>query len=104
IKVSKDVVIIPPSEEQTAAANRQALALNARIRVILGEKVTVAASGFNGKLTGSLLILEQPDKAPVAVGELEVVDGVYKSYGQDLTLDRRRLILAGGPPARPRRT
>ncbi len=101
VKASQDVVVIPPSEEQTAAANRQALELNARVRVILGEKVTVAASGFTGKLTGSLLIIEQPAKPPVAVGELVVVDGVYKSYGQDLTLDRGRVIFAGGPLENP---
>jgi translocation and assembly module TamB len=101
VKVSKDVVIVPASEEQTAATKGQALALNARIRVILGEKVTVAATGFTGKLTGSLLVIEQPDKAPVAVGELVVVDGVYKSYGQDLTLDRGRIIFAGGPLENP---
>ncbi len=101
VKVSQDIVVIPASEEQAAAANRQALELNARIRVVLGEKVTVAASGFSGKLTGSVLIIEQPNKAPVAVGELEVVDGIYKSYGQDLTLDRGRIIFAGGPLENP---
>ena len=44
---------------------------------------------------------EQPDKATTAVGELEVKNGVYKAYGQDLTLDHGRLIFAGGPIDNP---
>jgi translocation and assembly module TamB len=37
----------------------------------------------------------------VAVGELEIKDGVYKAYGQDLTLDRGRVVFAGGPLDNP---
>ncbi|HEY0555324.1 MAG TPA: translocation/assembly module TamB domain-containing protein, partial [Thermoanaerobaculia bacterium] len=52
-------------------------------------------------LKGSVLVTEQPDKPTTAVGELEVQDGVYKAYGQDLTLDHGRLIFAGGPIDNP---
>ena len=100
VAVSQDVVIVPPSEEG-AKTPGQKLALYARMRVILGEKVNVNAFGFSGRPTGSLLVIEQPDKATVGVGELEVKDGVYKAYGQDLTLDRGRVIFAGGPLDNP---
>ncbi len=102
VQVSKDVIILPPSAAAEAAAPAAAAReLYARVRVILGDKVTVKASGFSGRLTGSLLVTEQPGKATTAVGELEVKDGVYKSYGQDLTLDHGRLIFAGGPIDNP---
>ncbi len=102
VQVSKDVIILPPSAAAEAAAPAAAAReLYARVRVILGDKVTVKASGFSGRLTGSLLVTEQPGKATTAVGELEVKDGVYKSYGQDLTLDRGRVIFAGGPIDNP---
>jgi translocation and assembly module TamB len=100
IQVSRDVVIIPPSEE-LAQTPRQALEISARIRVILGDKVEVKAQGFSGKPTGSLLVIERPGKATVAVGELEVKEGIYKAYGQDLTLDRGRVVFAGGPLNNP---
>jgi translocation and assembly module TamB len=35
------------------------------------------------------------------VGELVVKDGIYKAYGQDLTLERGRVIFAGGPLNNP---
>jgi translocation and assembly module TamB len=100
IAVSEDVYIVPPSEEG-AETPREQLALHARVRVILGDKVDVKVLGFSGRPTGSLLVIEQPGKATVAVGELEVKDGVYKAYGQDLTLDRGRVIFAGGPLDNP---
>lgn len=100
IPVSRDVIIVPPSEEGVQTP-RQALELHARVRVILGDKVNVKAFGFSGRPTGSLLVIEQPGKATVGVGELEVKDGIYKAYGQDLTLDRGRVVFAGGPLDNP---
>lgn len=100
IPVSDDVIILPPSEEEVAEAG-QALEVRARVRVILGDEVEVRASGFSGEVTGSLLVTEQPGKATTGVGELLVRNGVYKAYGQDLTLERGRLIFAGGPIGNP---
>ncbi|HKI05624.1 MAG TPA: translocation/assembly module TamB domain-containing protein [Thermoanaerobaculia bacterium] len=101
IPVSQDVYIVPPSEEGAETPKEQ-LALHARIRVILGDKVVIKeANGFSGKPTGSVLVIEEPGKITTAVGELEVKDGIYKSYGQDLTLDRGRVIFAGGPVDNP---
>jgi translocation and assembly module TamB len=101
IPVSKDIVIIPVSEQRTADATKKALELYARVRVVLGEKVKVDASGFTGNPYGSLLIDEQPTKPVTAVGELQIANGIYKAYGQDLTLDHGRLIFAGGPVDNP---
>ncbi|MFL6259045.1 MAG: translocation/assembly module TamB domain-containing protein [Thermoanaerobaculia bacterium] len=100
VQVSKDVIIVPASATTvtTPAPSRQ---LYARVRAILGDKVTIKAQGFSGGLTGSLLVFEQPNKPVTAVGELEVQNGVYKSYGQDLTLDHGRVIFAGGPIDNP---
>lgn len=100
IPISDDVIILPPSEEETEAANKD-LTITARVRVVLGEEVEVRASGFTGELEGSLLLIEQPDKPTLGVGELEVENGVYKAYGQDLTIDRGRLVFAGGPLDNP---
>ncbi len=101
IPVSKDIVIVPPSAQRTAEVSKKPLELHAQVRVVLGEKVTVAASGFTGSPYGSLLISEQPNKPVTAVGELQIADGVYQAYGQDLTLDHGRLIFAGGPVDNP---
>ncbi len=104
VPVSSDVVILPPSAEvvQTVATAATApTEIHARVRVILGDKVSIKALGFSGKPKGSLLLIEEPGKPTSAVGELTIEDGIYKSYGQDLKLERGRLIFAGGPIDNP---
>jgi translocation and assembly module TamB len=100
VQVSKDVIIVPASAPAatTPAPSRQ---LYARVRAVLGDKVSITAQGFSGGLTGSLLVSEQPQKPVTAVGELQVQNGTYKSYGQDLTLEYGRVIFAGGPLDNP---
>jgi translocation and assembly module TamB len=101
VQVSKDVVIVPASAELAKQPAKPSRQLYAHVRAVLGEKVKITASGFSGGLAGSLLVTEEPDKPTTAVGQLEVKDGVYKAYGQDLTLDHGRLIFAGGPIDNP---
>ncbi|RPH55586.1 translocation/assembly module TamB, partial [bacterium] len=100
IPVSKDVIIVS-GEDEVAEQGGQALEISARIRVILGEDVEVRASGFAGEVEGSLLVIEQPGRPTLGTGELVVENGVYKAYGQSLTIDRGRLIFAGGPIDNP---
>ncbi|HSG38209.1 MAG TPA: translocation/assembly module TamB domain-containing protein, partial [Thermoanaerobaculia bacterium] len=99
IPVSDDVVII--SGEEVVEAEDSAWDVYARVRVILGEEVEVKASGFTGEIDGSLLLIEQPDRPTTAVGELVIEEGRYKAYGQDLTIERGRIIYAGGPLDNP---
>ncbi len=101
VPVSSDVVILPPSEEKVETASSAPLEIHARVRVVLGDQIEIKALGFSGKPKGSLLVIEEPGKATSAIGELTVEDGVYKSYGQDLSLERGRLIFAGGPIDNP---
>ena len=45
--------------------------------------------------------IEEPGKVTRGTGELELKDGTFKAYGQDLTIERGRLIFAGGPLSNP---
>lgn len=101
VAVSSDVVILPASDEVVRTPTSAPAEIHARVRVILGDKVSIKALGFSGKPQGSLLVIEEPGKATTAVGELTVEEGIYKSYGQDLKLERGRLIFAGGPIDNP---
>ncbi|MEP7011824.1 MAG: translocation/assembly module TamB domain-containing protein [Acidobacteriota bacterium] len=101
VPVSSDVVILPPSDQVVTTANAAPIEIHARVRVILGDKISIKALGFSGKPKGSLLVIEEPGKATSATGQLTIEEGVYKSYGQDLSLERGRLIFAGGPIDNP---
>jgi translocation and assembly module TamB len=76
-------------------------AVQARVRIVLGDDIDIKALGLAGKPKGSLLALEQPGKPPTAIGEIQINEGTFKAYGQDLTIERGRLIFAGGPLDNP---
>ncbi|MDX1706228.1 translocation/assembly module TamB domain-containing protein [Pseudidiomarina sp.] len=70
--------------------------VHATVRISLGDDILVEAYGFTGKVTGSLRVSEQPQRAMTVTGSIKVVDGEYTIYGQSLTIDRGVLIYNGG--------
>nr|WP_242521864.1 translocation/assembly module TamB domain-containing protein [Motiliproteus sp. SC1-56] len=97
---SSDVVV----REAAAADQRedgQARALDARLRLTLGDEVQLDALGFNGRLEGSVLIEDDQRRATRATGTLRVAAGEYRLYGQDLTIERGSLVFSGGPLDNP---
>ncbi len=73
----------------------------ANVRLTLGENISVSAFGFEGKLDGSLIVTEQPNRALTAAGSVRVKSGFYELYGQRLNIDRGSLIYSGGPINNP---
>ena len=57
--------------------------------------------GFEGRLGGSLLLEEEPGQLTKASGEINVLEGRYRAYGQRLEIERGRLVFAGGPLTNP---
>lgn len=91
VTASEDVVIVSGDP----AAEEAALALAMRIRVVLGDEIDIAVLGLEGKPTGSLLLIERPGEPTTGTGEIELTEGTFNAYGQDLTIERGRLIFAG---------
>lgn len=77
------------------------LKLLANVRLVLGDKVTFKGYGLTSRLAGALGITEETGKTTRASGEITLVGGRYKAYGQDLTIKTGRLIYAGGFIAEP---
>lgn len=124
VTVSSDQVMITPGvEAQTDGAGR---ALHARVRVIIGDpsvqvtefvdrgrnyadvvrripgdKVVFEGFGLKSVLAGDLLVTQNPGKPALGTGELRVVVGQYKAYGQDLSIRNGRILFGGGPVAEP---
>lgn len=98
VAASKDVVFV--NAGQDAPPDPDA-AVYARIRVILGDDVEMNVLGLKAKPSGSILIVEEPGKVTRGTGELELKEGTFKAYGQDLTIERGRVIFAGGPINNP---
>lgn len=92
VTVSPDQVIVSDSSEERATA----LAVSADLKLTLGENVTFSGLGLNASFGGSLQIRERPGRATSATGEVLIRQGSYQAYGQDLTIERGRLLFAGG--------
>jgi translocation and assembly module TamB len=93
VKASDDVVFVRGGQE--VVADKPGLDLTARVRFVLGKKVDIAVLGLEAKPTGSVLVIQRPGAVTRASGEVEVSGGTFKAYGQDLTIERGRLVFAG---------
>jgi translocation and assembly module TamB len=99
VKVSDDQVIIEPGEQQEAAAPGREL--HARVRIILGDEVSFNGFGLNARFEGNILAVEKPGEPTTGSGELTIVDGEYRAYGQGLVIEKGRVLFAGGPINQP---
>ncbi len=94
---SPDVIVIDEGTAKPALPFR----LTSTVRLELGEAVKFDGFGLEARLAGALTITDRPGELVTATGELRVVEGRYKAYGQDLRIQRGRLIFVGGPIDNP---
>ncbi|MEN8215763.1 MAG: translocation/assembly module TamB domain-containing protein [Pseudomonadota bacterium] len=102
VGVSEDVVIVNPKEpveEKQKVSDK--MAISSKVKIILGDNVTFDGAGFKSRFGGTVIASNQPGKVTVGNGELYIIDGSYRAYGQDLKIDRGRVIFTGGPIENP---
>ncbi|WP_370519463.1 translocation/assembly module TamB domain-containing protein [Alcanivorax sp. DP30] len=92
VTVSDDQVLV--HQEGDAG---QRLPLGMDVTVTLGDKVNFNGFGLNANLGGTLQILQQPQQPPQLNGQLVVVKGRYRAYGQNLAISDGQLIFQGQP-------
>ncbi len=100
VSTSPDVIIVDHAGETTAMP-AAALAIYARVRVILGDKIRVSAYDFRGRLEGSVLVEQTPERPPSGSGSIAVATGEYIVSGQRLQIERGRLLFATSPLDNP---
>ncbi|MCB1755369.1 MAG: translocation/assembly module TamB domain-containing protein [Gammaproteobacteria bacterium] len=99
VGASSDVVIIEDEEAPEPAAPASNMTLDVRIE--LGDDVKVEAGDFRGALKGALQVEQTPELAPRGTGTIEVVNGDYVIYGQQLNMRRGKILFSGGPVDNP---
>jgi len=95
-RVSGDAVII--SDQQPV---QQKWSILSRIRLTLGDKVSFYGFGFEGRLGGNLLLEDEPGQLTKATGEINIPEGRYRAYGQNLVVEHGRLLFTGSPLTNP---
>ncbi len=97
VALSKDVVIKNPKNpapEEEKISDEMAISTN--IKIILGKKIKFEGAGFQSHFGGTLIASNEPGKPMVGNGELYIIGGSYKAYGQNLRIDRGRVFFSGG--------
>jgi translocation and assembly module TamB len=75
--------------------------LSAVLDIRLGDNVVFNGFDLKTKLTGGVIIDEGEGHPTRARGEVRLLDGRYKAYGQDLQITLGRLFFDGGSITRP---
>jgi translocation and assembly module TamB len=87
VSVSEDEVIVGAEEKEGGLRT-----LNMDVTVVVGEyEVSFSGFGVTGNLEGTLRIGNNLDTR----GALQLVEGRYEAYGQELDLRRARLVFVG---------
>lgn len=91
VKSSDDLVIV--GEKKTMPTDTYPI--TGDITLKLGQAVSLAGMGFSTDLSGQLDLQLRPNKPLAALGEIDLKNGVYKAYGQNLTITEGRLLFVG---------
>lgn len=105
-QASSDVVVVDDPAPEAKAA--KAMQLHTHITVVLGEglrarelqDVKLTGFGLDARLGGELEVDEAPGGDPLGTGTIRL-EGKYKAYGQDLTIQSGRLLYANTPLSDP---
>ena len=98
VGASSDQVIVTGEENAAAKAG---MTVTADVRLVLGSKVRFEGFGLKTRLEGSVRAIEQPGRSSSGRGEVRLIEGRYKAYGQDLEIETGRLLFNGGPLTEP---
>ena len=90
VRQSPDLVLAG-HEEKTAAGYR----VRTDVEVVLGDRVHLEGMGFSAGLAGRIRLRGSGEDPMAAFGEVDIQEGRYAAYGQDLRIDRGRLTFNG---------
>lgn len=90
VSESPDLVLAGATEPAAAR-----FAVRTDLEIVLGDRVSLEGMGFSTGLTGQIR-LRGDETAPIAAfGEVDLRDGRYSAFGQNLAIDQGRLSFNG---------
>jgi translocation and assembly module TamB len=96
VTVSRDEIVIGEDPDGASAP----VPIDMRVRLLLGDDVRFNGFGLEARFSGDLDLVVLPERPPQLFGEVAIPQGSYRSYGQDLNIERG-LVLFQGPPESP---
>lgn len=98
ISDSSDLVIVGAEQEQTPKTDPR---FYSQLRILFGDRVSFDGFGLRTKLTGDLLVIDEPGRPVIGRGRVGVSGGTYRAYGQDLKIERGYALFADSPVDNP---
>jgi len=95
ITVSGDEVVVGEEPDPD-----RVLPIDVRVRVVLGDDVRFEGFDVEARFVGDLDVQARPQQPLQVFGEIEIREGTFDAYGQDLELEYG-LVLFQGPPDTP---
>ena len=90
ITVSRDEVVVGEEVEPEPV-----LPMDIRVRIILGDDVRFDGFNLEARFIGDLDLVDLPGRPLQIFGDVELAEGSYQAWGQDLTLDGGLVIFQG---------
>ncbi|MCS4307317.1 translocation and assembly module TamB [Rheinheimera pacifica] len=100
IGLSNDLVLLDEHLQPIPAEEKTAFALQTDINVVLGRRVQLSAFGLETRLSGNLRVRQQPNQQPTVNGDVNLQDGTFRAYGQDLLIRQGKMSF-NGPSDQP---
>ncbi len=94
----EDVVVLQDADTEKAA---QPIPLEMDVTLTLGKEIHFVGFGLDAFFEGELDAKAKPNEALSVAGDINIDQGTYRAYGQDLTIERGIISFAGGPPSNP---
>ncbi|MHC1480899.1 translocation/assembly module TamB domain-containing protein [Frateuria aurantia] len=95
-QASSDVVVVGASPAPEDAG----LPISASVVVDMGSHTELHGMGMDGHLGGQITVTQAPGGNPVGQGQI-TVDGSYKAYGQNLSIEQGHVLFASTPLDNP---
>ncbi|OAN18981.1 hypothetical protein A3K86_00975 [Photobacterium jeanii] len=99
VKVSDDEVILNEDLQPIEQEKPLPFKVKTNVLVKIGNDVKISAFGLKANLKGDLNV-RQKDNEPLVYGEVNIKNGTYRSFGQELVI-RKGQILFNGPADQP---
>jgi translocation and assembly module TamB len=86
VRTSADERIVGAEVEEEGPSTLDRV--RSRVRVELGDDVTVDSFGLKARLAGAVTVITEPGDVPRGDGSIRVVEGEYKAFGQFVKIVR----------------
>ncbi|RYY03891.1 MAG: hypothetical protein EOO53_05095 [Gammaproteobacteria bacterium] len=95
IRASNDVVIVEDNSVSVTALTKKSLPIHTNVILYFGDDVRFKGFGLDTRLSGKANVIKEENRQAFTTGYVAVDKGIYRAYGQELTIERGRVIFQG---------